>query len=94
MSEENKPQGSAEWLKSFDIALEDKVTCDGLTCSHGAAVYMKTRCCGEVIFACPDCLQSAQQTIIRLIAARQLIMCLMCGSPNSPRTWLTKAINL
>lgn len=88
MSNEGSIQGNSDWLKTYNIALEDVVNCDTAGCGKKALFYAKVTCCGGVLFVCSECLVGASHTIEIMIRQGQKIQCASCLEFNNPYGWM------
>lgn len=94
VSNENKPQGNIDWLKTYDLALEDKVSCDGERCGNQATHYLATVCCGSVVLCCWTCIEQSFTMLLSLLSRHKMLQCRVCGSNNNPREFFTKPAKL
>ena len=86
--DENKMQGNIDWLNTYNLALEDVVSCDTLDCTNPATHYVKAKCCGSVIIGCTDCIHEAYNVVMWFIKNRKLVKCKGCGKNCRPQGWL------
>lgn len=87
---ENKPQGNIEWLKTYNLDLEDVVSCDTVDCKEPATHYAKVKCCGAVLIGCQPCMSNAYKVVLWMIKSNKSISCQGCGKSNPPQGWLTR----
>lgn len=88
--DDNKPIGNIDWLEKYDLALEDKVSCDTVKCEREATYYAQVKCCNSVIFGCKECLQESYKTVLWMIKNNQFATCKSCDKKNDPRAWLSR----
>lgn len=87
---EGAPVGDSEWLKSYDLALEDKVACDTKACPREGAVFNKVNCCGNVGIFCRPCMVVRIRSALDALKAGREVRCGNCNKVSSPSNWLTK----
>ena len=88
--DENKIQGNIDWLKTYNLALEDTVSCDTADCEREATHYARVKCCGAVIVGCEPCLREAYGTVLWMIKHNKFVTCQGCGKHSRPQGWLSK----
>lgn len=94
MSEENKPQGDSDWLKEFNLALQDIVDCDTIGCEFPATHYAKVKCCGAVSICCEDCMEKSLRAVLAMIQTQQRITCKYCHRTNDPQGWVSSPVEI
>ena len=88
--DENKMQGNIDWLKTYNLDLEDVVSCDTLDCKKPATHYAQVRCCNAVIIGCKDCLHDAYKVVLWMVKQSKPIVCQGCKKSNRPEGWLSR----
>ena len=94
MSDENKMQGNVDWLKSYNLALEDKVGCDTNSCTNEAEYYAQVKCCNAVIISCEECIRKAYKLVLWMLKQNKAVVCEECNQSNDPRGWLSRPSKL
>lgn len=89
-SSENTPQGNSEWLKTFNLNLEDKVTCDTEGCDGVGGWWTKVSCCDKVFIFCNECVKKNHLFIAWLAASNKVVVCKHCHTERSPIGWQTR----
>ena len=89
MRHENEPQGNIEWLETYGLLLEDKVSCDSDNCDNQALYWSKVSCCGAVFIACAPCMRQAGMVIKQQLMHNRMIECTGCGKKSSPVHWMS-----
>lgn len=92
--DENKMQGNSDWLQTYELALEDVVSCDTINCSRPATHYAQVKCCDAVIIGCKPCLQEAYKVVLFMLKEGKSIICQGCGKTNRPEGWLSRPLEL
>lgn len=90
MNDENKTQGNSEWLETYGLALEDRVSCDSADCNDSGVLFSKVSCCGAVLIACDECMHKAAQLVMWMMHNGKAIVCEGCGAKCSPKGWMSK----
>ena len=85
MNNEGDTQGNSEWLKEFNLALDDTVKCD--SCANRAVWYVKVKCCDGIVFCCMTCLADAGTTIEIMIMQGRRVLCASCKEYSNPSGW-------
>jgi hypothetical protein len=92
--DENKMQGNIEWLKTYNLGLEDVVSCDTVECSNPATYYAKVKCCGAVLISCEPCMHNAYKVVTFMVKSNKAVVCQGCNKPNNPKGWLSRPVKL
>ena len=88
--DDNKIQGNIEWLKTYDLDLEDVVSCDTVGCEKPATHYAQVKCCGAVLIGCKDCLHNAYKVVMWMMRKGEFVTCQACKKKNPPNGWLSR----
>lgn len=89
MSDENRTQGNSEWLKTYGLALVDRVPCDTVKCDKDATMYAQVKCCGAVVINCRSCMMNAYRALNWMMRVGETVLCHQCHTRNDPRNWLS-----
>lgn len=88
--DENKMQGNIDWLKTYNLDLDDVVSCDTLDCKRPATHYAHVKCCNAVIIGCQPCLHESYKVVLWMVQHNKPIRCQGCHKTNKPQGWLSK----
>jgi hypothetical protein len=86
--EDNKIQGNSEWLKTYNLSLEDRVECDAKSCKNEATLWFTTNCCGVVHIACQSCYDVTLSALKVYILTGTPARCINCSMRWDPNKWL------
>ncbi len=88
--DENKMQGNIDWLETYGLDLEDRVSCDTINCERPAAHYTHVKCCNAVVIGCAECLKDSFKVVMWMISQHKMVVCKSCGKSNHPQGWLSR----
>lgn len=94
MTDDFEPIGNSDWLKEYNLLLEDALPCDSDDCDNEATCYAQVRCCGAVLIACYACMEKAVRLTEWMINRRRVITCAGCNERNAPKGWMTDPYKL